>query len=469
MNAVTEDKPSAAAAAGSSAQAEPYPSNFYAWYCVFVLLGIYLNSFLDRQLVALVVGPIKATMSLSDSQVGFLMGPAFAIFYTLAGLPLGYAADRFSRRWLIGLGQIFWSIASACFGLGNNYGQLIAARIGVGVGEASLSPSAYSIIADIFPPQRLGRAISVYAMGIYVGGGLANFIGGLMLKRFGADTVYHVPVVGDRLGWQVIFLVASLAPIVPLTLAMLTLREPKRRGLGMKKQADGTFKPVSVPIPMFIRYAVQNKATLLCHGFGFAFLSFSGYGASAWTPEFFIRIHGWSRADVGVYTGLMSMIAGPIGLYLGGWLGDRYAAKGRRDSKMFVGLIAATAWFPFGIASPLMPTGELAFLLAIPATMFAAMPWGIAPAAIQEIMPNQMRGQASAVYLFIISLIGLGLGPQALALVTDYVFRDEKQIHMSLMWTTTLAHVGSAALLWIGLAHFRKSRDNLDAWLKQHS
>ncbi|HYI06278.1 MAG TPA: MFS transporter, partial [Reyranella sp.] len=192
----------------------PYPSNFYAWYCVFVLLGIYLNSFLDRQLVALVVGPIKSSMQLSDSQVGFLMGPAFAIFYTLAGLPLGYAADRFSRRWLIGIGQIFWSIASACFGLGNNYGQLIAARIGVGVGEASLSPSAYSIIADIFRPERLGRAISVYAMGIYVGGGLANLIGGLMLKSFGAETMYTVPIIGERMGWQVIFLVASLTPII---------------------------------------------------------------------------------------------------------------------------------------------------------------------------------------------------------------------------------------------------------------
>src|SRR5688572_8346727 len=116
MNAVTET--GAEAPAASTSTAPPYPSNFYAWYCVFVLLGIYLNSFLDRQLVALVVGPIKSSMQLSDSQVGFLMGPAFAIFYTFAGLPLGYAADRFSRRWLIGLGQLFWSIASACFGLG---------------------------------------------------------------------------------------------------------------------------------------------------------------------------------------------------------------------------------------------------------------------------------------------------------------------------------------------------------------
>jgi MFS family permease len=467
MNAVTET--GAEGPAASPSTAPPYPSNFYAWYCVFVLLGIYLNSFLDRQLVALVVGPIKSSMQLSDSQVGFLMGPAFAIFYTLAGLPLGYAADRFSRRWLIGLGQFFWSIASACFGLSNTYGQMIGARIGVGVGEASLSPSAYSIIADVFPPQRLGRAISVYAMGIYVGGGMANFLGGMMLRSFGAEELYTVPIIGERMGWQVIFLVAAFVPLIPLTLAMLTIREPVRRGLGMKRQPDGTLKPIAVPIPMFIKYALLNKKTILCHGLGFACLSFSGYGASAWLPEFFIRIHGWTRSDVGIYVGLMAMVAGPAGLFFGGWLGDRLAAKGKRDSKMLVGVVAATVWFPFGIASPLMPTGDLAFLLAIPAMFFSAMPWGVAPAAIQEIMPNQMRGQASAVYLFIISIIGLGLGPQALALVTDYVFQDEKQIHLSLMWTTTIAHVASALLLWLGLPHFRKSRDNLDAWLKEHS
>ena len=126
----------------------PYPSNAYAWYCVILLLFIYLGSFLDRQMLALIVGPMKSSMHLGDAEVGFLMGPAFALFYTVAGLPLGRLADRMSRRLLIGVGQVAWSLASASFGLGRTYGQLAAARIAVGVGEASLSPSAYSLIAD---------------------------------------------------------------------------------------------------------------------------------------------------------------------------------------------------------------------------------------------------------------------------------------------------------------------------------
>jgi MFS family permease len=452
----------------SAPDPEPQPSNAYAWYCVFLLLGIYLNSFLDRQMLALVVGPIKTTMHLSDSQVGFLMGPAFALFYTVAGLPLGWLADRMSRRLLIALGQLAWSLSSASFGLGNTYAQLVSARIGVGVGEASLGPSAYSLIADLFPPQRLGRALSVYAMGIYIGGGLANLVGGLLTRWFSAEASYDIPVFGSRMGWQVIFLLTAL-PVLPLTLLLPSLREPKRRGVGLVRDASGQARPMQVPISMFLRYARLNGRTMVCLCCGFAFLSFSGYGAAAWLPEFFIRMHGWTRSQVGVYTGLSAITIGPIGLWLGGYLSDRLAARGYRDAKLRVGLISAIAWFPFGIAAPLMPTGNLAFLMFMPATLLTAMPWGIAPAAMQEIMPNQMRGQASGVYLFVINMLGLAGGPIALALLTDYVFHNEHSIHLSLLWTTAVAHVLSAALLLYGLRAYRQSRDHVEEWLATHS
>ncbi|MDH5671498.1 MAG: MFS transporter [Myxococcales bacterium] len=446
----------------------PYPSNFYAWYCVIVLLGIYLNSFLDRQILGLIVGPMKSTMELSDSEVGFLMGPSFAIFYTIAGLPLGWLADRVSRRWLIAVGQLFWSLASVGFGLSRSYTQMIGARIGVGVGEASLSPSAYSFIADTFPPNRLARAMSVYSMGIYVGGGLANLVGGQLTGYLAPDELHTMPIVGERFGWQIIFF-AIATPTIPLTLLLLTLREPTRRGLAVVRDAAGKVQAVKVPIRDFLTYAKENRRTILTHGFGFSFLSFSGYGAAAWMPAYFMRIHGWTPKEAGTYLGLAGMLVGPLGLISAGWFADRLNAKGYRDSKMRVGVMCATAWFPFGILMPLMPTAELSFAMLIPATFFAAMPWGIAPAAIQEIMPNQMRGQASAVYLFIINLVGLGLGPQVLALVTDYVFADENQVHLSLLWTTTLAHVFAAALLLYGLSAFRKSRDYCDAWLEKNS
>ncbi|HMI89733.1 MAG TPA: MFS transporter [Polyangiales bacterium] len=456
------------AAPRSASEPEPYPSTLYAWYCVILLLGIYLNSFLDRQMLALVVGPIKTTMGLTDSQVGFLMGPAFALFYTVAGLPLGWLADRMSRRVLIGVGQVAWSIASACFGLGNNYTQLVTARVGVGVGEASLGPSAYSVIADLFPPHRLARAMSVYGMGIYIGGGLANLVGGLLTGWFSAEQTYTVPIFGERMGWQVIFLMTAL-PVLPLTLLLPTLREPKRRAVGVVRDASGQARPMTVPFSMFLSYVWLNRRTMFCHCFGFAFLSFSGYGAGAWLPEFFIRVHGWTRAEVGVSLGVASMTIGPAGLLLGGYLSDRFAAHGHRDAKLRAGVISAVAWLPFGVAAPLVDDGVLAYVLLLPGILLTAMPWGIAPAAVQEIMPNQMRGQASGVYLFIINMLGLAGGPIALALLTDYVFRDEKQIHLSLVWTTTVAHILSAILLLAGLKAYRESRDRLDEWLRVHS
>jgi len=453
-------------------QAPPYPSSFYAWYCVILLMGIYVNSFLDRQILGLLVGPIRASTGLSDSQVGFLMGPAFAIFYTVAGLPLGWLADRFSRRWLVMIGQLFWSIASVSFGLGRTYGQLVAARIGVGVGEASLSPAAYSMITDLFPPKRLARALSVYSMGIYFGIGLALFLGGAIVEFVGDSGMYTLPLFGPREAWQLVFF-AVAAPTIPLTLLMLaTFREPVRRDLAGRTGAapDSTVAAGGgLPLSAWVRYASDNRGTVITHSMGFALLSLSGYGAGAWMPELFIRVHGWERAAVGQLLGLNTVVVGIGGVLFGGWLADWLAARGHTDARMRVGLIAALAWLPFGIALPLMPTGSLAFACLIPAYFAGAMPWGAASAAVQEYVPNRMRGQAAAVFLFTINLVGLGLGPQLLPLISDHVFRDESQIHLAMLVVTVAAEVLAALLLWRGLRHYRATLGYRDRWIESQA
>jgi MFS family permease len=428
---------------------------------VILLLGVYINSFIDRTILTLLVGPIRETTGLSDSQVGFLIGPAFAIFYTIAGLPLGWLADRVSRVWLIVVGQIFWTIASVSFGLGRSFRALALARIGVGVGEASLSPAAYSIISDLFPLERLARALSVYSMGIHLGGGLASVLGGFVIGWAGEASSFRVPLVGERHLWQVVFFVVAL-PTIPLTLLLLTtFREPKRRESGGRAEA------VAVSTGDFVRYFRANAGAFLSHNFGL--LALSGYGALSWIPEFFVRIHGWDRAFVGKVVGLNSMIVGVAGLYFGGFLGDLLARRGRTDSKILVGLLAILIWLPFGLFLPFAPTGALAFALWVPMTFAAAMPWGAAAAAIQEAVPNQMRGQAAAIFLFVINLVGLGLGPQILPLVTDYVFRDEMQIHLSLLTVTTTAEVGAFALLLLALPRFRRAIRYRDRWMEQRT
>ncbi len=451
-------------------QEEPYPSNFYAWYCVIVLFGIYLNSFLDRQILGLLVEPIKADMGLSDTAMGFLGGPAFAIFYIIGGLPIGWLADRMSRRLLVGIGQLFWSLASIGFGLGRNFGQLAAARIGVGVGEASLSPSAYSLIADLFPPQRLAFALSVYGMGISVGGSLAYLLGGYALEAMGVNTAdpsqtatVILPLVGERKAWQVVFFVIAL-PTLPLTLLLLTMREPRRRGVVMVRGSDGRLRPRQVSFRDFFVYIRANLGTVSCHNVGFACLAFSGYGAAFWNPALFSRIYGWDLAFFGKAVGMAGLVLGPLGILFGGWLADRLLERGYVDAKIRVGLIASLVWLPFSLLYPLMPSGSLAFALLLPAIFIGSMYWGIAPAAVQEMMPNQMRGRASAVYLFIVNLVGLAFGPQILALLTDYVFADESKVHYSLVVVGGFAHLAAGILLSLCLRRFRASVSYLERW-----
>jgi MFS family permease len=437
--------------------------SWHAWYGVILLLGVYVNSFIDRTVLTLLIGPIRETTGMSDSQVGFLIGPAFAIFYTIAGLPLGWLADRVSRVSLIVVGQAFWSLASVGFGLGRTFATLALARIGVGVGEATLSPAAYSIIADLFPLERLARALSVYSMGIHLGGGLASILGGFVIDWAGDATSIRLPLVGERYVWQVVFF-AVAAPTIPLTILLLaTFREPKRRESAARGEA------VAVSTGDFLRYFRANAGAFLCHNFGFGLLALSGYGALSWIPEFFVRIHGWDRSFVGKVVGLNSMIVGVAGLYFGGFVGDLLARRGRTDSKILVGLLAVLLWLPFGVFLPFVSSGAWAFALWVPMTFAAAMPWGAAAAAIQEAVPNQMRGQAAAIFLFVINLVGLGLGPQILPLVTDYVFRDGMQIHFSLLTVTVTAEAGAFALLLLALPRFRRAIAYRDRWMSERA
>jgi MFS family permease len=224
-----------------------------------------------------------------------------------------------------------------------------------------------------------------------------------------------------------------------------------------------------MPLRDVIAYMRENWKTFFCHHIGFALLAFSSFGSSAWIPTFFIRKYGWTASHTGVVYGTILCIFGTLGIVAGGRIADWLAQRGFQDANMRLGLIAALAWMPTGILFPLMPSGKLAAALLIPTVFLMGQPVGIAAAAIMDIMPNVMRGQASAFYLFVINLIGLGLGPTAVAMVTDYVFHSDKAVHYSLVAVGTLAHLGAAALLWIGLKHFLRSLDRLKVWTKMNA
>ncbi|MDG1581266.1 MFS transporter [Pseudomonas sp. GOM6] len=434
-----------------------YPSSLSAWITVTILMVAYVLSFIDRQILNLLVGPIRRDLAISDTEMSLLMGLSFALFYTICGIPLGRLADTKSRRGLIAFGIIFWSAATAACGLAKQYWQFLFCRIGVGVGEAALSPAAYSLIADSFPPNRRATAMAVYGMGVYLGSGIAFLLGGLVIQFASAQGDVVLPVFGEVRPWQLIFLILGAAGIL-FTLLMLAVKEPARRGAGAG---------VSVPLAEVGRYIRSNRRTVLCHNFGFAGLSFAGYGSAAWIPTFYIRTYGWDAGQVGIIYGSLVAVFGCIGIVFGGRLADWLAKRGRTDANMRVGLYAAMGALPLVLIFPLMPNALWATVLLAPTIFCLSMPFGVAPAAIQEIMPNSMRGQASAIYLFVITLFGLGLGPTAVALVTDYVFADDNALRYSLLIVTTLAVFGSVLLLWRGLSPYRDSLVRLQQWSTQ--
>jgi len=431
-----------------------YPSSTRAWVTVAILMVAYVLSFIDRQILNLLVGPIRRDLMISDTQMSLLMGLSFALFYTVCGIPLGRLADTKSRRGLIAIGVLFWSAATAACGMAKLYWQFLICRIGVGVGEAALSPAAYSLIADSFPAERRATAISVYSMGVYLGSGIAFLLGGLVIQFASAQGDVVLPVIGEVRPWQLIFLILGAAGVL-FTLLMLAVREPARRGVGAG---------VAVPLAEVGRYIRANRRTVLCHNFGFAGLAFAGYGSAAWVPTFFIRTYGWDAGQVGVVYGSIVAVFGCLGIVFGGRLADWMAKRGSSDANMRVGLYAALGAVPFVLSFPLMDNAMWAAVLMAPTVFCLSMPFGVAPAAIQEIMPNSMRGQASAIYLFVITLIGLGIGPTAVALVTDYVFVDDNALRYSLLIVTALAVFSSVVLLSMGLKPYRDSVVRLQGW-----
>lgn len=465
MSGPMDPDPRTAAGAGSGGAEPPYPSPRYAAYVVGVLMVIHIFAFIDRQILGLLVEPIKRDLGLSDTQMSYLMGFSFALFYTLFGIPIGRLADSRSRRAIIATAMAFWSLMTAACGIVARYWQFVLMRMGVGVGEGALSPSAFSMIADYFPRERLATAISVYSTGIYFGGGLAFVVVARIIGLVGEEGARALPLIGEVHPWQVVFFAIGL-PGVLMSTVMLTVREPFRRGVKHLRGPDGILRPVKAPIGEVARYIGESRGTFIGHNLGYALLAFSAYGASAWTPTFMIRTHGWTAERIGTVFGVMVMVLGTLGVLSGGVMADLLARRGVRSAKIWAGFVAAVIWFPFGIAFPLLDDERLVVLALAGSVFTASMPFGCAAAAIQEIMPSNMRAQASALYLFVVNLIGLGLGPSAVAWCTDYVFHDESMIRYSLLIVGLIAHAGSAAFLYSACKPYARSLDRLEAHIR---
>lgn len=445
----------------------PYPSRVYAWYVVGVFVLAYTFSFIDRQILSLLVGPMKRDLAISDTQISLLLGVAFAIFYAFMGLPIGRMVDRRNRIGIIAIGVFSWSLMTALSGTAKAYWQLFLYRMGVGVGEAALTPAAYSIISDYFPPKRLGIAIGVYGIGVYIGAGLALVIGSFAIGWATHIGDLDLPVIGRVYSWQLVFFVVGL-PGLLIALWVATLREPARRGhMRRETGADGVTRDVEVPFREVLAYLRANAWAFFAMNLCFALLAMMAYGTAAWVPTFFVRTYGWTPAEIGRSYGLVIMVFGTLGVIAGGALGDYVCAKGYRNGRIIVMACTGLVTMPFAVAFPLMDNPNVALALLAPASFFATFTTGVGPSALMEMMPNQMRGFASALSGLIVNLIGLGLGPTSIALVTDYVFKDEQMLRYSLACVPPIVLFAGATLGFLAMRPYLKSLDYLRIWSSQ--
>lgn len=397
-----------------------------AWIAVIILTLANISSFIDRQILALLVKPIKRDLHLSDTEISLLMGLSFALFYTLFGIFIGRLADTKNRKKIIMLGVSIWSIMTAlCAGVGN-YFQFFMARMGVGVGESTLSPSAYSMIADLFPKDRLATATSVFTMGVFLGSGLATLIGSGIVANLPTEGMLNIPIFGEIFPWQIIFLYVGLPGLV-IVLLMIFIKEPSRTN---SLQKNG--KNAKLSLGESLKIIFKHKKTYLLICFTIACQAMINYGMNAWVPTFVNRTYGWEVPRAGFFYGVVSCFAAIGGALSGGWLADKWVKNGVLEGRLRVSVIGISLGI-LGFVATLMPTAELAILLLAIPVFGLAMPFGAATAAIQEIMPNQVRATASSILLFIINLAGMGMGPLLVAQFTDSVFKDESMIRYSLM------------------------------------
>lgn len=366
-------------------------------YALGILVVVYTFNFIDRQILSILLEPIKLELGLSDTALGMLTGFAFALFYATLGIPIARYADKSNRRNLIALALTIWSAMTALSGVAQNFWQLLAARIGVGVGEAGCSPPAHSMIADYFPANKRATALGIYSLGIPVGI-LFGFMAGGWLNEF--------------FGWRVAFFVVGVPGILLAVLVRFTLREPSR---GM---AEGRVDTAEQPGIMETFVFLWNKRSFRHLALGGALTAFVGYGVVTWVPSFLIRTHGMDTGEVGTWLGLILGIPGGIGIALGGWMADRY---GSRDTRWYLWIvtIALLLGVPFAFGVYLSDSATMALLFLIMPVALGNFYQATTFSQTQGLATLRMRSVAAAVLLFIINIIGLGAGPQAVGIVSD--------------------------------------------------
>ena len=420
-----------------------------AWVMLVALSLAFACSTLDRIVISLLVEPIKADLGLTDTQFSLLQGLAFLLVYSLSGILIGLLVDRINRCKLIGVGVALWSLMTGLCGLARSFWQLFLARAGVGIGEATLSPAAFSLIVDMFPRSKHGVALGLYSAGGVIGGCLALMAGGTLISSLAARGVQQLPIIGAVQPWQMTFFLLTLPGLV-IAAIFFVLREPTRT-TGVASPTAGYFDN-----PQLRAFYATNKSLLLRHHVAVGLCNLGLLGALSWLPSLFIRVHGWDVGDIGIAAGLCYMAGGLAGLIGGGAVGD-YVLRFGPATRLTICAISTAGAAVCAVIYPLADSPHVAMVAFGGFMMCGSLPLGVANAALQMVVHGSIRGVVSSIYYLVLSLVAI-LGPTLIAVLADRVFPEQTGIRYATAIVLGLtAAVSTALFLWVTPAYRRRA------------
>ncbi len=413
------------------------------WYVVALCMVAYIFSFVDRQILALLIQPIQADLGISDTQFGLLHGLAFSLFYATMGIPVATLADRSSRPLIIAIGVAFWSAATMACGVARGFLQLFIARICVGAGEAALSPATYSLISDLFPKEKLGRAVAVYSLGSFLGSGIAFLAGGAVIAMVSGDHFTTIAGISFR-PWQLAFLIVGAPGLLLAAIIHLSVKDPVPPA--QRNGANG-----APPLKEVLAFLARERAIFVPHMLGYTFAAMALFSLLGWSPAYLMRVHGLAPATAGLWLGGVVVLAGSGGVMASGWLMDRFTLRGVTDAPFRAGIIGAAGTILPCLALPFAGGSfGLGLALLAVALFFASFPMPPSTAVMQIAAPPAMRSRVSAIFLCSNSLIGLTLGSLLVGLINDSLAGGPAVVGTSLGIVAAGASIAAVLLLSLG-------------------
>lgn len=436
-----------------------YPKPAYAWYVVVLMMFFYVLSFMDRQIIAVLLDPIKQDLALTDVQISLIGGVSFGLFYSVVGVFIGRLADSMNRPVLIAAGVFIWSLTTALCGLASKFWHLLFLRMGVGLGEAALLPSTLSLLKDYFPPHRLATPTSVFLFGAPIGIGLSFAAGGMFYTIAqditAADGWNDVFFIGGSAAWKLVLMFLGVVGMI-MTIALASVREPRTANAGARTPgAERNLKTAeAAEMPVVIAYARRHWLPITSLYVGMALISLAAYAQGFWDVTYLTRTFGGDRGNVAFMYGMVQMFAGIAGMFFGGWTADRLTRRGVEGSSYKLVAFGAAIATPFGFTYAVAGTEQLSMLLMVAAIFGTNICFACAASAMQRMYPVAMLGLAAGVYFFMSNAIGLMVGPTVVAAITDYGFGDPQKVGYSLSIVGGSARLLAFLCFVVGLASY---------------